>query len=77
MACSNSITIFLITEVTLHGGSGPHEGNVYVKGRPVCHDSWNDVDARVVCRYLSVLIDLDLSCNAKVQKLQYEKIGEA
>ena len=72
MACSFSIAIFLITEVTLHGGSGPHEGNVFVKGRPVCHDSWDDTDARVVCRSFFVLIEikhqLDLSFNAKVQK---------
>ena len=72
MACSKSIANFLITEVTLHGGSEPHEGNVFVKGRPVCHDSWDDVDARVACRSFSVLIEIKhqlyLSFDAKVQK---------
>ena len=85
MACSYSFANFLITEVTLHGGSGPHEGNVFVKGRPVCHDSWDDVDAGVVCRSFSELIALRLNINLisasmpKSKKLlqQYEKIGEA
>ena len=36
----------------LYGGSGPHEGNVYVNGKPVCDDLWDHSDARVACRWL-------------------------
>ena len=32
------------------GGSGTHEENVYLDGRLVCHDSWDDTDAAVVFR---------------------------
>ena len=35
----------------LVGGSGPHEGNVFVNGRPVCDDHWDNIDAGVVCRW--------------------------
>ena len=51
---SYMICIFL-GYLKLVGGSGPHEGNVFVNGRPVCDDGWDDNDARVVCRcpYLS------------------------
>ena len=46
----------LFQGVTLRGGSGAHEGNVFVKGKPVCHDSWDDTDAEVVCRSQKLLI---------------------
>jgi len=36
----------------LRGGSGDHEGNVYLNNLPVCHDWWSDTDAAVVCRML-------------------------
>ena len=45
---SNIVCAF--TGAKLRGGSGSHEGNVYLDGRPVCHDSWDDTDAAVVCR---------------------------
>ena len=38
--------------VTLQGGSGPHEGNVFVNGQPVCDDEWDTTDGRVVCHQL-------------------------
>ena len=40
----------------LRGGSGPHEGNVYINGLPVCEDDetnvnqWRRPEANVVCR---------------------------
>ena len=40
----------------LRGGSGPHEGNVYINGFPVCEDDesnvnqWRRAEANVVCR---------------------------
>ena len=41
----------------LRGGSGPHEGNIYVNGRPVCDDGgdgsyyFSKENAIVVCRF--------------------------
>merc|ERR1711934_1066669 len=43
---------FAHDEVTLQGGLMPSEGNVYVRGRPVCDDSWGQNEADVVCRSL-------------------------
>ena len=40
----------------LRGGSGPHEGNVFINGFPVCEDDefnvnqWRRAEANVVCR---------------------------
>jgi hypothetical protein len=39
-------------EVKLVGGSGRHEGNILVGGRPVCDDEHNAQNAKVVCRML-------------------------
>ena len=33
------------------GGSGPHEGNIFVGGFPVCDDHHGVENARVVCRF--------------------------
>ena len=45
----------------LRGGSGPHEGNVYLNGSPICEDDsnnvnqWRSEEAAVVCRCCTVL----------------------
>ena len=38
--------------LSLRGGGGPHEGNVYLGDRPVCDDQWDNDDSAVVCRQL-------------------------
>ena len=38
-------------ELTLVGGSGPHEGNIFVGGKPVCDDHHDATNALVVCRF--------------------------
>ena len=40
-----------LPELHLVGGSGPHEGNILVGGRPVCDDGHNAQNALVVCRF--------------------------
>ena len=50
--------MYLTSEgVELRGGAGPHEGNIWVDGKPVCddtfdYDTFGRVNARVVCRSL-------------------------
>ena len=39
-------------ELTLVGGSGPHEGNIHVDGLPVCDDHHNANNALVICRFV-------------------------
>ena len=34
------------------GGQLPNEGNVFVRGKPVCDDSWGQEEANVVCRFV-------------------------
>ena len=41
----------------LVGGSGPHEGNIFVGGEPVCDDGHDALNALVVCRFHSILAD--------------------
>ena len=38
--------------VTLVGGSGAHEGNVYMDGLPVCDSNWDAKDGEIVCNQL-------------------------
>ena len=42
--------ISLFLEVRLVGGSGSHEGNIFVGGKPVCDDGHSSENALVVCR---------------------------
>ena len=49
------VTFHLSPELTLLGGSGPHEGNIFLDGRPVCDDmhtadEHGRQNALVVCR---------------------------
>ena len=41
------------SDVNLVGGSGPHEGNIFVGEKPVCDDEHNAMVALVVCRFAS------------------------
>merc|ERR1719458_1124323 len=43
---------FAHDEIRLQGGLTPSEGNVLVRGRPVCDDGWGQNEADVVCRSL-------------------------
>ena len=36
----------------LRGGSSPNQGNLFVNGKPVCDDYWDNNDAIVACRML-------------------------
>jgi len=45
----------ICSEIELVGGSGPHEGNVLVRGEPVCDDDPRPENAQVVCRQLGYL----------------------
>jgi len=42
-------------EIGLVGGSGPYEGNILVRGEPVCDDVATPENAQVVCRQLGYL----------------------
>merc|ERR1711983_114453 len=39
-------------KISLVGGENNNEGNVLLNGKPICDDSWDDKDAKVVCRML-------------------------
>ena len=39
-------------KIKLRGGSNRREGNVFVNGKPVCDDLWDQDDATVACRML-------------------------
>ena len=43
---------YIILVVKLVGGSGPHEGNIFVGSLPVCDDGHDTANARVVCRFV-------------------------
>ena len=52
---SNNLFLLQLTEKTCVGelclvGTDSSSGNVYVRGKPVCDDSWSINDAHVVCK---------------------------
>jgi len=51
---NNTVPLFPFAhdEVRLQGGLTSSEGNVLVRGRPVCDDGWGQNEADVVCRSL-------------------------
>ena len=40
------------SKIELRGGSSRTEGNVFVNGKPVCDDMWDEKDAKVACHML-------------------------
>ena len=44
--------LFLGVPIKLIGGEGEMQGNVYVDGKPVCDDNWNENAGKVACRQL-------------------------
>ena len=48
-----------LVKIELRGGSHHTEGNVFVNGKPVCDDMWDEKDATVACRMLGFVY----SCN--------------
>ena len=66
-----------LPELHLVGGSGPHEGNILVGGRPVCDDGHNVQNALVVCRfpfYLGAMISnrpLKMMITSKTSKCHH------
>ena len=40
------------SRIELRGGRSRNEGNVFVDGKPVCDDMWDENDAIVACRML-------------------------
>merc|ERR1711892_405105 len=40
------------SDIELRGGSNRREGNLFLKGKPVCDDKWDRNDATVACRML-------------------------
>ena len=67
---------FALSEVQLVGGSGPHEGNIFVGGKPVCDDDHDVENALVVCRYLVVFEisrEISKTSSSSCQKIEFVK----
>ena len=58
------------SEVKLVGGSGPHEGNIFVGGLPVCDDYHDAQNALVVCRFAKKRGMTEIFANLFVPKPQ-------
>ena len=56
LACWPFFLSIIISEIELVGGSGPHEGNIMVRGEPICDDIATPENALVVCRYKQVYL---------------------
>ena len=62
----------------LRGGSGPHEGNVFINGFPVCEDDetnvnqWRRAEANVVCRMFGYVgaAAAHVNCRLQIKKLK-------
>ena len=50
------LNLFNTSSVELRGGSAAGEGNVFVDGLGVCDDLWEQVDAQVLCRFLTTVL---------------------
>ena len=50
--------------VTLVGGNGTHQGNVFLDGMPICDYTWDLKDAWVVCKQLGFASVLDFTRNS-------------
>ena len=50
------VEFILFSSVELRGGSAAGEGNVFVDGLGVCDDLWEQVDAEVLCRFLTTVL---------------------
>ena len=46
-----------VGEVCLIGGNAK-AGNLYIRGKPVCHDQWDMQDAHVACRSMGFVAAL-------------------
>ena len=44
--------LFLAVPIKLIGGESERQGNVYVNGKPVCDDGWDESAGEVACRQL-------------------------
>ena len=71
-----AVFCFDLAEVKLVGGPGPHEGNIFVGGKPVCDDDHDVENALVVCRYLVVFDisrEISKTSSSSCQKIEFVK----
>ena len=73
--CKIFVVLQICSEVKLVGGSGPHEGNIFVGGLPVCDDDHDEDNARVVCRFHST-VDTGLEFVTSDTCVKYFGLGQ-